>query len=280
MLPFALAGAVLILVLLMLDGRQNSALTFARTSTPLATNTNRPSATASPSHTPRPPARTATTSPTPTPVPVVEVLVQTLKVREGPGPSYPSVALVRLHEELTVLGAARGVSWVYVVLPSGTRGWISSSPDRSSLSVSPDSLPSAFFRPPSSMIQSFPEPWGAGCLRIENGTTDDAVVVLTIASRSVAAAYVRAGEAFEIPGIPDGSFNVAFAAGSSWDGLSFHSNVQYTRFLQPLSFESDAYTYTTWEITLHPVPFGTGRTSHIPAAQFPGLSPDDAPDVP
>jgi len=161
---------------------------------------------------------TASLRPSSTPLPFAKILVQSLNVREGPGITYPSLAKVHTGDTVIVQGAARGLSWIRIQLSSGTEGWISSSPDYILLETPPESLPAAFFRPPSSKIQAFTGIDLAGRLRVDNGTAKDAVVAFTLGSGWVAAAYIRAGEEFEITKVNCGDYHLFFTLGQSWDG--------------------------------------------------------------
>lgn len=230
--------------------------------------------------TPIPPSATA--SPSSTPIPVAEILVQSLNVREGPGITYASRGKVHIGDKVEVLGAARGISWIRIQLPTGVEGWISSSPDYILLETPQKSLPAAFFRPPSSVIQSFTRSSLCGRLLVDNGTNKDAVVFFTTGFsifpstwETVAAAYIRAGEEYEITRVPFGVYNLLFTLGESWDGLSFNTTPEFSRFEDQFSFESCGNQIVIWEISLHPVPLGNATLAQVPPSQFPALSPDN-----
>jgi len=79
-----------------------------------------------PSRTPQP-TRQATATPLPIAVPSCRVLVQTLRLRSGPGTQYePPLGGVSLDTALELLGRSADSGWVNVRVPdSGLMGWVS-----------------------------------------------------------------------------------------------------------------------------------------------------------
>jgi uncharacterized protein YgiM (DUF1202 family) len=82
--------------------------------------------------TPRPPAPTPTTPPTPTaipeptetPIPKAVVTADALNLRAGPGTEYDRLGLVRLDDELRVVGRNEAGDWISVVAPEGINAWV------------------------------------------------------------------------------------------------------------------------------------------------------------
>ncbi len=67
--------------------------------------------------------------PAPEPVPpatgaVAIVNTGALNVRSGPGPTYPSVAVVTSGQQLLLIGRNASATWVKVQLPNGVQGWV------------------------------------------------------------------------------------------------------------------------------------------------------------
>lgn len=72
-----------------------------------------------------------TPPPTPPPVPeqpiarpVAVVNTGALNVRTGPGPTYPSVAVVTSGTQLSLLGRNAAATWAKVQTPTGVQGWV------------------------------------------------------------------------------------------------------------------------------------------------------------
>lgn len=130
-------------------------------------------------------------------------------------------------------------------------------------------------RPPSSEELGGSYRGGLGRLRVMNGTDFDAVAVLLESSTNLPrrAIYIRRNESGSIIQIPPGAYWLQFQLGTSW-----HVNRHFCRmagsfeFDDPFDFEerekSDAIEYSTFKITLHPVPLGTATTHSIPASAF------------
>lgn len=243
--------------------------TTTPTSTATPTNTATPTTTSSPTD-------TATVPPTSTPVPQGVVRVPKLNVREGPGTQYPKHNSVHADEVLTVLGQAPGQPWVKVRLPGGGEGWVSAAPEHIILRVALDSLPVAYFRPPSGLVQEAARRNGSGQLTIENPREDDHVVVLTRDDTLFVAVYVRAGETFTVKQIPDGSYIVFTTSGAGWDGRKFHDRVRRQKEQEALNFttqeQNGGIQYTRW--TLELVKDGSGASTRIPVSEpdFPQIT--------
>lgn len=119
-----------------------------------------------------------------------------------------------------------------------------------------------------------------GHLRIINGTDRDAVAVLLELPESLPrrAIYVRSNESGVITQIPHGAYQLQFQLGSSWrTDRRFCEITGTSQFDRSLDFEErrtyDGVEYSTFELTLHPVPLGTARTHSIPVYAFELLPP-------
>ena len=113
-----------------------------------------------------------------------------------------------------------------------------------------------------------------GELSVDNGTANDGLVVIAWADgAALVAFYVRAESTFTLTGIPDGNYWVYVASGQNWDETTHQmvTVLNYERFDDMFLFETDASSYTTWSITLHPVPEGQANTEPVDPADFPVL---------
>lgn len=141
--------------------------------------------------------------------------------------------------------------------------------------VAPVCNPSNVTRPNSSDGIGRASRGGLGQLRIINGTESDAVANLIDASSGLpqGAIYVRARESGDIMEIPRGVYRLQFLLGSSWyrDRL-FCDVVGAFEFDDVFDFEErqkqGGIEYSTFKVTLHPVPRGTATTHTIALSEF------------
>lgn len=117
---------------------------------------------------------------------------------------------------------------------------------------------------------------GDGRLTVENGNDRDAFIALvrpTNQSKSPLAFYVRAGDAYTMKGIKDGSYLVLYSLGHEWDRFShrFTADADYGRFSDALPFTTTRTTYSVWTLTLHTVLGGNAPTDDLTEGEFPGL---------
>jgi hypothetical protein len=117
---------------------------------------------------------------------------------------------------------------------------------------------------------------GVSRLRIVNGTELDAVALLVEVQPALPrrAIYIRAEESGLITQIPPGVYHLQFQLGSSWPrgGTGFCQTRATSQFDRSLNFEerytNDGVEYSSFDVTLHPVPQGTATTHGIPPAAF------------
>ena len=117
---------------------------------------------------------------------------------------------------------------------------------------------------------------GSGELTIKNGLDLDAVAILASSEEPevpLMAVYIRAGASHTIREIRDSTYVLYFSLGEDWDNDSkkFIGKAVYQRFEDEFDFEASPGTYTTWEVTLHPVTGGTAGTEHLDEDEFPAL---------
>ncbi len=121
---------------------------------------------------------------------------------------------------------------------------------------------------------------GGGELRIRNGTDLDAVAVLTtLVRRPVRAVAVRSGHAATMRHVADGPYLLYFTLGLDWDASRrrFADPSSSYRFTEPLMFRTTGSllwgnpTFSTYEVTLHPVEWGNAPVQPVPDAEFPSL---------
>lgn len=115
---------------------------------------------------------------------------------------------------------------------------------------------------------------GYGRLTVENGTSQDAAVRLKTNGETMRFVYVKAGHTISIRGVAPGVYDLLFANGVDWDVITqrFKRDKSYAKFEEPLDFrEEETQTgirYSTFRVTLHPVPSGNARTSSINESEF------------
>ena len=131
------------------------------------------------------------------------------------------------------------------------------------------------FRPRSSKELGGRHRGGLGRLQVVNGTDFDAVAVLVESSTNLPrrAIYIRRSETGVLTEIPRGTYQLRFQLGTSWHVNRYFCRVAGTsEFDRPVDFEerekSDSIEYSTFKITLHPVPLGTATTHSILASAF------------
>jgi hypothetical protein len=120
---------------------------------------------------------------------------------------------------------------------------------------------------------------GPSTLEISNGGSHDAVAKLLDTSNPTPASpkgrvirfvYIRAQSKFTLTGILPGSYVLRFATGTDWDdgAHAFRRDQAFYEFDDRFDFEITGTFYTTWSVTLNPVPGGTATTNSISAAAF------------
>ena len=113
---------------------------------------------------------------------------------------------------------------------------------------------------------------GQGQLKITNGTNDDAVVKIinTVTNASLGEFYIDSNNEYTIVGIPDGSYNLFFSLGKNWDATDnkFITCKSFSKFDEAFSFATTNTQYTTFEVTLNPIPGGTASTTSVNENDF------------
>jgi hypothetical protein len=111
---------------------------------------------------------------------------------------------------------------------------------------------------------------GLGELTISNGNPREGVVKLVAGAKRMSI-YIGRKATATITGIPDGTFEVYFASGVSWDGKrnTFSRNCGFTRFDDKMKFTSGGGQYTTYRITLNAIAGGNASTRTIDPDDFP-----------
>jgi len=112
---------------------------------------------------------------------------------------------------------------------------------------------------------------GQGRLTIQNGLSQDGVVVLVRGHSKAIGVYVRAHASTTVHNIKDGAYTIDFTAGSLFRTCTgrFASEASYWRFSNSLAFVTTPTEYTLWTLTLQPVPNGNAPTTQISPADFP-----------
>lgn len=126
---------------------------------------------------------------------------------------------------------------------------------------------------------------GLGQLKIKNGNSEDAMVVLTKpgSRKAVASVYVRAKKTSLLKGLGNGKYGLYFSIGRDWNWhmRDFFAVGERGKFSKPLDYSTSTssyisgnyrYTnteYTAFDVSLHAVSGGTARTESVDEAAFP-----------
>jgi hypothetical protein len=111
---------------------------------------------------------------------------------------------------------------------------------------------------------------GMGRLTIQNGLSQDGVVVLVRGKSKAIGVYVRAHAATTVHNIKPGTYTIDFTTGSQFHVCTgrFTRAAAYWRFSNRLPFASPPY-YTVATLTLQPVSNGNAPVTQINPADFP-----------
>jgi len=114
---------------------------------------------------------------------------------------------------------------------------------------------------------------GKGRFTIQNGRSQDALVVMT-GSGSTApllAVYIHANSSTTISDIADRSYDIYFTHGDDWDKGSnqFTRNASHMKSRDSLRFQTTSTQLTTWSITVHAVAGGTMAIDRVSPGSFP-----------
>ncbi|MBF0335209.1 MAG: DnaJ domain-containing protein [Alphaproteobacteria bacterium] len=147
------------------------------------------------------------------------VATEMLKVRQGPDPTTPVIALLDRFTTVQVAGALPGGEWVRVETPGGVSGFVQSR------WLFGGSGAAAQIRwcidhrgdPPANGEVLNRRSGGAHELTVRNTMATDAVVRLkSPTGRTMLTFFVAAGSTARIDGIPDGTFRAVFAIGADF----------------------------------------------------------------
>ncbi|GAA3139046.1 hypothetical protein GCM10010466_32720 [Planomonospora alba] len=117
---------------------------------------------------------------------------------------------------------------------------------------------------------------GRGSLKVHNGGTRDAVVVVMRGKRKAVTFYVRKKSRATVPGVRDGSYKIFYTTGTDWDSgaRAFSRSCGFTEFGKSVRFKttySGGYVrWNNWTLTLHAVKNGTVRSKPVDPDKFPG----------
>jgi len=121
-------------------------------------------------------------------------------------------------------------------------------------------------------------PLGTGYsqLTVRNGNPVDAVVKLvdTASGQTLRFVYVQANEDITLDDLSPCTCDLRFATGIDWDAeqQTFRRNVSRLAFTEPLRFvvqrDASSETWTTVEVTLHPVLGGTAQAETLDEDEF------------
>jgi hypothetical protein len=116
---------------------------------------------------------------------------------------------------------------------------------------------------------------GRAYLELNNGNSQDAVIVLVRGKTKAVTVYVRKKSKFRVQGVRDGSYKVYYTFGSDWDSKSrtFTRSCTFEQFGKSVRFKT-TYTagqirWSDWTLTLHSVVGGTVVPKRIKPGDFP-----------
>lgn len=150
-------------------------------------------------------------------------------------------------------------------------GWISGDKQYVELRTICENIPLGTFRPLTGVIKSDQRGGGYGELTVDNGTSSDGIVILTLNNGPVMAAYIRSGDLFTMKNIRNGAYYLYFSTGAEWNGKVFTTTPSYQKFEDAFDFTSGTSTYTTWSVTLHGVVGGTAAAEDVDVSKFPDI---------
>lgn len=110
---------------------------------------------------------------------------------------------------------------------------------------------------------------------INNGADDAVAYMSTMEKEIVAAVYISGGDFFNLTGIDDGSYELYFRQGKSWNATTgkFDRNATNSRMEEPLTFETqktpEGVRYTWGQVTLEEVPDGNAIVVPVSEEDFP-----------
>ena len=117
---------------------------------------------------------------------------------------------------------------------------------------------------------------GHGELKVENGTSEDAVARLSDVANDQTSRwfFVQAHSTAQVAHISEGMYKLTFTTGLNWveseDAFSWHPS--YSEFDRTFEFreqrDSEGVQYHSISVTLHPVRFGNVRTKTITREEF------------
>jgi hypothetical protein len=112
-------------------------------------------------------------------------------------------------------------------------------------------------------------------LTVNNNTTDDSVIFLVGETGSIAIAYVRAGETFQIIGVPRGDYNFFYTLGSQWNGRTFNHGTQQGKLKKSLDYQ----VYSEHEVTIYKTVGPRDQSEAVNDGTFP-IIPATDPEQP
>lgn len=114
---------------------------------------------------------------------------------------------------------------------------------------------------------------GRGQLKVENNTEHDTAVTISQDGRAAGSFYVTHGETATLTNIPDGNYDVFFAAGSDWDGGAFTRSCSYEHAEKTWTFTTKpvrgGVTYSIVTLKLRGGPDANVTLVDVPPSSFP-----------
>ena len=205
---------------------------------------------------------------------VRHVAVDVLKVRQGPAPTQPVVALVDRFATVQVMDSVDDGEWARILTANGVTGYV---PARF-LFAGPGNAPKSRWctdqkgEPPHNSDILLRRTGGDHHLKVHNGTGHDAVVRLkTPTGRTLLSFFVAADADAALSAIPDGTFRAVFATGYDYSRACGVFLEDMQTFIVPTAqvFHANLSAgHQQLTLTLPPVGDGPGQSRPLPIESF------------
>ena len=202
------------------------------------------------------------------------VAVEVLKVREGPAPTQPVVALLDRFATVQVMDSVGEGEWARILTPNGVSGYV---PSRF-LFGGPGNVQKSRWcsdqkgPPPASGDVLMRRTGGDHLLTIDNATGQDVVVRLkTSTGRTLVTFFVAAESEVTVDGIPDGTFRAVFATGQDYSRACGVFLQDMRTFIVPTAQQFNAsLSQGQSQLALHLPPVGEapGQSHSLPLESF------------
>jgi curved DNA-binding protein CbpA len=208
------------------------------------------------------------------------VAVDVLKVRQGPAPSQPVIALLDRFATVQVMDAVAGGEWARILTATGVTGYV---PSRF-LFAGPGNVPKSRWctdargEPPRNGEILLRRTGGEHRLEVKNAVGRDVVVRLkTPSGRTLLAFFLAAQSTAVINAIPDGNFRTVFATGRDYSRACGTFLEDMRTFIVPTAqvFHTSYQGVSTlrtderaFDLTMAPIGEGPGQSHPLPLESY------------